>query len=178
MLPALLLGVILTRDDGGAGSGTPTATTTEAPFDRTKAKVGEPAPDFTLPDVHGRPVRLSSFRGRPVVLTFFASWCVPCEEELPVLEAVRREHGGRLGVVAVSYEDFADDARRFVQRLGITYPALLEDPTSNPVAERYGVHGIPVTFFLDAGGRIATEPLFGETNRRALRPYLDRILAP
>ena len=177
-VPAGLLAFILLRDSGAkdaAGNHT-TPSTDIAPVDRSKARVGHPAPDFRLTAVDGSVVRLSQFRGRAVVLTFFASWCHPCEEELPVLEAVQREEGNRLAVIAVNYQDFADDSRRFVERLHITYPALIQDATDNPVASRYGVHGIPVTFFIDARGIVATEPLFGEGSRDALQPGLDKLL--
>jgi cytochrome c biogenesis protein CcmG/thiol:disulfide interchange protein DsbE len=177
-VPAGLLAFILLRGSGETqkGTGNTTPITDIAPFDRTKARVGHLAPDFQLPAVDGNVVRLSQFRGRAVVLTFFASWCHPCEEELPVLEAVQREEGNRIAVVAVNYQDFPDDSRRFVERLKITYPALLQDASDNPVAARYGVHGIPVTFFIDARGNVATEPLFGEGSRKALQSGLDELL--
>jgi cytochrome c biogenesis protein CcmG/thiol:disulfide interchange protein DsbE len=177
-VPAGLLAFILLRDAGkkqpSAGNATPI--TDIAPFDRTKARVGHLAPDFQLTGVDGNVVRLSQFRGRAVVLTFFASWCHPCEEELPVLEAVQREEGNRVAVIAVNYQDFPDDSRRFAQRLKITYPALIQDATDNPVAARYGVHGIPVTFFIDARGNVATEPLYGQGSRNALQSGLHKLL--
>jgi peroxiredoxin len=178
LVPAALLAFILMRDadDSASGDANTTPSTAVPPFDPTKAKVGELAPDFQLPDLDGTPVRLSQFRGRAVVLTFFASWCHPCEEELPVLEQVQDEEGDRLVVLAVNYEDFEEDSRRFVERLKVTYPALVQDPNDGPVAKQYGVHGIPVTFFIDARGRIATEPLYGETSRESLQPGLDTIL--
>ncbi len=177
-VPAALLAFILLRDSGknDAGGGKTTPSTDIAPFDRTKARVGHLAPDFQLPAVDGSVVRLSQFRGRAVVLTFFASWCHPCQEELPVLEAVQRDEGNRIAVVAVNYQDFPDDSRRFIEGLKITYPALIQDAAKNPVAARYGVHGIPVTFFIDARGNVATEPLFGEGSRDALQPGLDKLL--
>jgi thiol-disulfide isomerase/thioredoxin len=176
-IPAGLLALILVRDANRDGRGPGVTPTTDvAPFDRSKARVGQLAPDFQLTGVDGTPVRLSQFRGRAVVLTFFASWCHPCEEELPVLEQVQRDAGNRLAVIAVNYQDFPEDSRRFVQRLQVTYPALVQDATKNPVAARYGVHGIPVTFFIDARGIVATEPLFGEGSRRALQPGLDTLL--
>ncbi len=177
-IPVALLAFILLRDSNNkdAADGSTTPVTDIAPFDRSKARVGHLAPDFELTGVDGNVVRLSQFRGRAVVLTFFASWCHPCQEELPVLEQVQREEGNRLAVVAVNYQDFPDDSRRFVERLKITYPALIQDATKNPVAARYGVHGIPVTFFIDARGNVATEPLFGEGSRNALQPGLDKLL--
>ncbi len=93
-----------------------------------------------------------------------------------MLEAVQRDEGNRIAVVAVNYQDFPDDSRRFIEGLKITYPALIQDAAKNPVAARYGVHGIPVTFFIDARGNVATEPLFGEGSRGALQPGLDKLL--
>src|SRR3954447_10765082 len=62
----------------------------------TKATIGDVAPDFRLPDVNGKAVTLSSLRGRVVVLTFFASWCNPCEQDMPVLERAQRNNGDRI----------------------------------------------------------------------------------
>lgn len=169
LVPAALLAWTLTRDDDRGGSGV-------VPLDRTRAKVGDTAPDFRLPDLSGRPTRLAEFRGKPVVLTFFASWCHPCEEELPALEKIQQEYGDRLQVLAVSYRDIDDDTRAFVDKLGVTYPTLLTDTADTSVARAYGVHGIPVTFFIDADGRVATEPLYGEGSRKALQPFIDEIV--
>jgi cytochrome c biogenesis protein CcmG/thiol:disulfide interchange protein DsbE len=174
LVPALVLTVVLRRDDHANATST-TPMTAVAPIDATKARVGSLAPDFALPDLHGNVVRLSQYRGRAVVLTFFASWCHPCEEELPVLEQLQREEGTRLAVVGVNYQDIDTDTRDFVRRLGVTFPALVE-PSSDPVAARYGVHGIPVTFFVDARGIVATAPLYGEGSRKALQPGLDALL--
>jgi len=176
LVPTALLAFAISRSHRTSDASPTTPVTDIAPIDHTKARVGHPAPDFSLRGLDGRPVRLSQFRGRPVVLTFFASWCHPCEEELPVLEAARRDSRGRLAVVGVNYQDPEDDTRDFVKQLGVTFPTLIEDSFANPVAARYGVHGIPVTFFLDARGVIATEPMFGQGSRSALQPGLDAIL--
>jgi peroxiredoxin len=176
-IPAVLLAVILvTRDDHDDtfGAGT-TPVTVVSPYDKTKAAVGKPAPDFALPDLSGRTVRLSQFRGKPVVLTFFASWCHPCEEEMPALEQLQRDHGDDLAVLAVNYQDLERDTRDFIAKHGVTYPALLEDSTTNPVAARYGVHGPPITFFIDKNGVVAADPLYGEGSRQALQPGVDAI---
>jgi peroxiredoxin len=176
VVPALVLALIL-RGDSRGHSGTSTTVATDiAPVDSRKARVGALAPDFALRAVDGTVVRLSQFRGRAVVLTFFASWCHPCEEEMPALERVQRDDGSRVAVVGVNYQDIDTDTRDFVRRLGVTYPALIEDSVSNPVAARYGVHGIPVTFFINARGIVATAPLFGQSSRKALQPGLDAIL--
>ena len=174
-IPAGLLALILTRprDHAGAAAGA-AATVTIPPTDTTKAKVGEPAPDFTLETTTGRTVTLSSLRGRPVVIAFFASWCHPCEEEMPVLQQLARADTGRLQVLGVSFQDLPSDTAGFVRRLGITFPALLEDP-SGPVAQRYGVRGIPQTVFVDERG-VVRGRVYGQTSRRALEPAIDDLL--
>ncbi len=139
-----------------------------------KAKIGSLAPDFTLPGIDGKPVTLSGLRGRVVVLTFFASWCHPCEEDMPILERALRDNGDRIAVVGVNYRDFPDDSRDFVRRLGITFPVLIEDSTDNPVAVRYDVHAMPDTLFIDANG-IVRDRLFGQTSRHDLESALNTL---
>ncbi len=146
-----------------------------APRDPAKVQVGRPVPDFELPALDGARVRLSSLRGRPVVLTFFASWCHDCEEELPALRAARHAHP-ELAVVAVNFRDLAADSRDFARQLKLDFPVLVEDDGTNPVGTRYGVRGIPLTFFVDKQGVLAHEPLYGPSGRKALQPGLDAIL--
>jgi cytochrome c biogenesis protein CcmG/thiol:disulfide interchange protein DsbE len=175
-IPAGALAVIFTQQasDGPASTAT-TPSTGVAPTDTHKARVGTAAPDFTLPATDGARVTLSALRGRPVVIAFFASWCHPCEEELPVLERFQREDIGRLTVIGVSYQDLPSDATAFVRRLRVTFPALL-DASDGPVAQRYGVRGIPQTVFVDARG-VVRGRIYGETSRRALQPAIYDLLA-
>ena len=118
--------------------------------------IGRTAPVFTLPPVDGgAPVSLAALRGKPVVINFWATWCVPCYEEHGVLvDAARREGGGAhfLGVV---YEDDADRVKDFLERQGKAYPSLLDD--DGKAAMSYGVYGVPETFFVDAEGKIASK---------------------
>jgi peroxiredoxin len=170
VVPLAVLGFILAREDDHEPS-----IATGLAYDASKAKVGALAPDFAARDLHGNVVRLSQFRGRAVVLTFFASWCHPCEEELPVLEEFQRDAGPRVAVLAVNYNDLAPDSRAFVKRLGVTFPVLLENE-ENTIAKHYGVHEIPITFFIDARGVVATAPLYGSGSRKALQPGIDKLL--
>jgi cytochrome c biogenesis protein CcmG/thiol:disulfide interchange protein DsbE len=140
-----------------------------------KARIGSVAPDFTLPGLDGKPVTLSALRGRVVVLTFFASWCHPCEQDMPILERAQHEDGPRIAVVGVNYRDFPDDTLAFVRRLGVTFPTLIEDSTDNPVATRYDVHAMPDTLFIDARG-VVRERLFGQTSRHDLESALNALL--
>lgn len=173
-IPAGVLALIVTHQTSAQAP--PAApTTTIAPIDSHKARLGTPAPDFSLPTTGGKTVRLSALRGRPVVIAFFASWCHPCEEELPVLEQFQREDAGRLTVIGVSYQDLPSDSVAFVQRLHVTFPALLDSPDA-PVAQRYGVRGIPQTVFVDAHG-VVRGRVYGQTSRSDLQPAITDLLS-
>ena len=141
----------------------------------TALKAKTLAPNFTLQRTPDQLVSLSDLRGKPVVLAFFASWCHPCEEELPVLEQFARDDKGALHVVAINFRDLSSDSVDFVHRLGITYPALLDDPSA-PVARSYGVRGIPQTVFIDSRG-VVRGRVYGVTSRRELAPAIDDLLA-
>jgi cytochrome c biogenesis protein CcmG/thiol:disulfide interchange protein DsbE len=150
-IPALALALILHSHDRGSAAPPPMTAPPNVPAPR-KARVGSLAPDFTGSDVDGRRVTLSSLRGHPVVLTFFASWCYDCQQELPALERIETDGPAGVRVVGVNYQDIADDSRAFVRRLGVTFPAVVEDTSSNPIAARYDVHEMPDTVFIDAMG--------------------------
>ena len=105
-------------------SGASTTPTTDVPpIDTTKAQVGKLAPDFTLPTTSGKSLTLSKLRCHPVVIAFFASWCQPCDEEMPVLQQFSRGDAGRLRVIGVSYQDLPEgllpDALKTANPLGL-----------------------------------------------------------
>ena len=174
-IPAGALALIVTHTSHPGRTPPSSATpTTDAPTDATKARTGTGAPDFTLKSTRGALVTLSALRGHPVVIAFFASWCHPCEEELPVLQQFARDDG-RLRVLGINFQDLAADTATFVDRLRVTFPALLEDPTG-PVAQRYGIRGIPQTVFVDRHG-IVRGRVYGETSHQALAPAIADLLA-
>ena len=114
---------------------------------------GKEAPAFTLESFDGGPVSLSDFKGQPVIINFWASWCVPCRQEAPALEAVwqaLREEG--LVVVGINQprSDPEDQARAFLAEFGVSYPNVFD--TLGFTGIDYGVSGIPVTFFVDREG--------------------------
>jgi cytochrome c biogenesis protein CcmG/thiol:disulfide interchange protein DsbE len=117
-----------------------------------KASVGAPAPGFSLGSLDGRPVSLAAYRGRPVMLNFFASWCGPCREELPLLLVAQGKFSAQgLALVGVVFQDDDDSARSFAKAIGGDWPGL-SDP-GGKVAGDYGVsRGIPFTFFIDKDG--------------------------
>jgi cytochrome c biogenesis protein CcmG/thiol:disulfide interchange protein DsbE len=111
---------------------------------------GTAAPTFETFDLAGRPVRLIDYRGKVVMLNFWASWCLPCRKEFPLLKEV---HGGEVAVLGVVYEDSRRAATAFMRQQGATWPGLI-DPKGQ-IAKAYGVSakpGIPVTVAVDAGG--------------------------
>jgi cytochrome c biogenesis protein CcmG/thiol:disulfide interchange protein DsbE len=137
--------------------------------------VGSVAPAFTLRrlDEPGK-VSLKSYRGKPVVLNFWASWCEPCKTEAAVLERDWTSYRNR-GVVflGVDYHDLASDARRFVNAHALTFP-MLEDG-SGRVTGSYGISQVPETYVLDKQGRVVahlagpiTDPSFAGEFRSAL----------
>ena len=124
-------------------------------------EAGRPAPGFTLPHLNSdEEVSLASFRGKAVVLNFWASWCGPCKDEAPLLESAwnrYKDHG--VVVLGVDAQDFDVDAQRFVDRAGITYPVVRDKHGST--LGHYGVTGFPETWFIDAQGRIVGEHVAG-----------------
>ena len=118
--------------------------------------IGRTAPMFSLPPVEGgAPISLATLRGKPVVINFWATWCVPCYEEHGVLTAAAREYGDAVQFVGVIYEDDADRVQDFLARQGRAYPSLMDE--SGKAAMSYGVYGVPETFFVDAQGRISSK---------------------
>lgn len=113
-----------------------------------------PVPGFTLESPEGKPVRLADFRGRFVLLNFWATWCPPCVKEMPSMQRLSDHFKDRPFVVlGISLDvEGASKVRPFIKRLGVTFPIAL-DPTSR-VSEKYGARELPATFLIDPMGRV------------------------
>jgi len=141
-------------------------------------QVGAPAPAFSLRRLTGEgDLSLRSFRGKTVVLNFFASWCAPCKREAPVLEQLWRRDGSDAFVVigVDTGPDAASDGRRFVKVHGITYPVVF-DPNADLASNRYALPGLPVTYVLNPQGRIVGNPVLGPISDKAYSREFTREL--
>ncbi|MDT8304395.1 MAG: TlpA disulfide reductase family protein [Anaerolineae bacterium] len=167
---------------GATSSSTNTAAVDRATPTATLQTValGELAPDFTLPDLFDERIAhtLSGYRGRPVILNFWASWCVPCRREMPALEATAARYADDgLFVLGMNqtYIDDLDAARVFVEELGLTFPNSRDD--SGAVgADSYRVVGIPTSVFINAEGSVVHIQI-GEMSRQEMAAYAERLVA-
>ena len=135
-----------------------------------------PAPGFSLPRLTGDgEIALDDYRGKAVVVNFWASWCKPCKAEAPLLEHAWREHRGRgLVVIGVNSQDLSSDARAFARQVGWTYP-LVRDGQGD-ILGPYAVAAFPETFFVNREGKVVAR-IDGEVTRETLAANIERALA-
>ncbi len=141
-----------------------------------KASVGTMAPDFSSRTVSdGSTVRLSQYRGRPVLLNFWATWCGPCRDEMPLLQRAADVNGWRgLAVLGVNYEETnGGQLTSFLKKADVRYPAVY-DPAGQ-IAGEYGVNvGLPVSIFIDRSGKVSFIQL-GQMSNAVLQHHLQSI---
>jgi cytochrome c biogenesis protein CcmG/thiol:disulfide interchange protein DsbE len=172
VLVPIVLVVIATRHDGSHADAIDTSATGLLPTNAVKA--GDRAPTFHLTTLDRHPIDTKTLTGKPYLVTFWGSWCGPCQKEMPTLEKAYTARNGTLPIVGVTYQDPASDSRAFVQQHGITFPVAPDDGIS--VATAYGVAGVPTTFFVNAQG-VVTDRVFGIEDAKQLNPPLNRLLA-
>jgi len=113
------------------------------------------APAFELSrlDAADGKLSLADLKGKPVIVNFWASWCIPCKDEAPALQKTYEKYRAQgLTVIGIDAQDFVGDAKRFAARLGITYPIVHDAP--GVTVDRYGVTGFPETFFIGRNGKL------------------------
>ena len=121
--------------------------------------VGGPAPEITLKDLQGQEIRLADLRGKIVLLNFWATWCKPCKEEMPAMQAsYDKLRGQGLVVLAVNELEDTEKVIEHVRKHGHTFPVVMDH--DNHVANRYGVVGLPASFIVDRQG-IVREQIIG-----------------
>jgi cytochrome c biogenesis protein CcmG/thiol:disulfide interchange protein DsbE len=149
------------------------------------ALIGKPAPVTSLPPIPGleragQPVpgvTNATFAGKVSLVNVWASWCVPCHDEVPFLEALSKDN--RIQLVGINYKDEAGNARRFLGRYGNPYVATGQDANGRTGID-WGVYGVPETFIVGRDGRIAYKligPISADNLTRVLRPEIDKALA-
>ena len=147
-----------------------------APVQNVTEEAVERVPDFTVTDGEGNPVKLSDFFGSPIVLNFWASWCGPCQYEMPDFEEAYHQYGEEVQFLMVNltdgYSETVNSARTFLDHAGYTFPVYFD--TLSDAAKTYQIYSIPCTYFLDADGALVTRTV-GMISAEALQEGIDLI---
>lgn len=136
---------------------------------------GKPAPEFALQSLQGATVHLSDFRGKAVLLNFWATWCQPCKIEMPWFEDLQKQYGSQgLQVVGIALDDASkEDIAKFTKEMGVNYPILLGKES---VGSAYGgVQFLPSTFFIDRQGKIVAR-VFGLKSKSEIEDHIKAAL--
>lgn len=134
---------------------------------------GHPAPDISLNTTDGRPLKLSDFKGKPVVINFWATWCPPCRAEMPDFQALHRELGDQVVIFSINATAQDNgDVVGFMQEFGITFPVLLD--VDGAAFATYNVLGLPTTVFVNRDG-IIHEVFTGAVNKAYVESKLPEL---
>ena len=147
--------------------------------------LARPAPDgatapgrlvgFELPQLDGPgTVAHTDLAGRPVILNFWASWCIPCRKEMPLFERMHRRFSEQITIVGIDVRDAPINAKEFVEEYDITYE-ILRDPEAE-LAGRLSVDPLPQTFFVDEVGRLSGDPVLGEISEEELLTRIEELV--
>jgi cytochrome c biogenesis protein CcmG/thiol:disulfide interchange protein DsbE len=149
----------------------------KAPGVPEKPEVGFAAPGFSLTTLDGKTIQLSDLRGKDVLINYWVTWCIPCKEELPVLDKLGQEYGPK-GVTVLSIDgiqqDTLGDVQSIVGQLGLTYPVLLDE--GNSFSKAYWVKFMPTSIFIDKQGIIRFIQL-GSTTEENFRAKIEEMLS-
>ena len=172
-------GILFTADDTGDLDLEAASTSIETPavegFE-VGLRPGNLAPDFEFSSFEGERLRLSDFRGRPVLVNFWATWCQPCRTEMPAIdEAARRYAADNVAVLAINRGERFAPANEWAEELGVDFTAFGYDPDQS-VFQRYEGFGMPTSFFIDAQG-VITEVIAGPLRESDLDFALEKTIA-
>lgn len=135
-------------------------------------EVGKAAPEIQLNGLDGQPGKLSGFRGKAMLVNFWATWCQPCKQEMPLIEKAHQKYADELAVIGVDYSEGPVVVKPFVEQLGVTFPIWMD--TSGSVSTRYNVRGLPSTYFIDKDGVLKAVHL-GPLDEKTLPQYLQMV---
>jgi cytochrome c biogenesis protein CcmG, thiol:disulfide interchange protein DsbE len=143
----------------------------------SRVGVGDPAPDTALPQLEDSGEgSLADYRGRWVLVNFWASWCEPCKQEAPALEEFQRRHRGTgFTVLGIDTRDLTDDGREFVREYELSYPQLRDG--DGDFAHEYGTTGVPENFLVDPSGKVQwllPGPVDEQYLREQVEPFLPK----
>jgi thiol-disulfide isomerase/thioredoxin len=174
----------LVPDNGSAGA-SPGAADAEGDMDNASALDGKVAPALTLADLNGNKVSLTNYKGRPLVVDFWATWCGPCKVEIPWFEKLHEQYASQgLEILGVSTDDLDrdDPAKMFTQKRDIAdfaskmhmnYPVLLGE---DAVEDKWGIDAMPTTFFIDRNGKIVASTI-GLAPREVIEEDIRKAIA-
>jgi thiol-disulfide isomerase/thioredoxin len=140
-----------------------------------KKPIPDTLPDITLADRVGKPTKLSSFAGRPLMVNFWATWCAPCRREIPLLNKISVERRGQKAEIVGVAVDFREDVLKFVQKVPLNYPLLIGEEDGLAAAEAFGMGmAFPFSVFIDSQSRILTIKI-GELHEDEANFAFDRL---
>ena len=161
-------------DDKKQGTKTAGTKKDESKEERTakgESEKGMTAPDFEVTLLSGKTVKLSDYRGKRVLLNFWATWCPPCVGELPHIEKKYAEYKDKMHFVILSVDDNEQDPARFIQSKGYTFPAAYGDHQA--LGRAYGIDAIPASYIISADGHIIAR-IVGSMNESSLDAFLQK----
>lgn len=142
----------------------------------SRVAVGDRAPSTALPRLEGGDGSLTEYKGRWVLVNFWASWCEPCKDEAPALEEFQQQHGGsKFTVLGIDTRDLTGDGREFVRRYGLSYPQLRDG--DGDAAHNYGTTGVPENFLVDPTGKVRwvlAGPVDDQYLQEQVEPFLPK----
>jgi len=131
------------------------------------------APDLSLTDLNGDPIHTSSYRGKILLVNFWAAWCVPCRQEIPEFISLQEKYPGKVQIIGISLDDNESELRKFYKTQRINYPIV---QGNLKIADAYGgILGLPTTYIIDAQGRIRGHQV-GSTNFSKLDQQIKGLL--